>query len=95
MIRSASLSRVLIILAVITLLSSLAVIYSKYYARQIFLDIQQQEKALEQYEVQWGQMQVELTMLTDQNRVEAIAREHLKLQVPARETIIYLKPPAK
>lgn len=95
MLRAMALSRVLMILAVLTLLSAVAVIYSKYYSRQLFLDIQQQEKALEQYEVQWGQMQLELTMLADQNRVEVVARERLKLVMPVRDTIIYLKPPTK
>ena len=94
MLRATASSRLLIILAVLVLLSALAVIYSKYYSRQVFLDIQQQEKALEQYEVQWGQMQLEQTTLAAQNRVETIARDHLKLVVPPREAIIYLKPPA-
>lgn len=95
MLRSAAQSRVLIILAVMVLLSALAVIYSKYYSRQLFLDIQQQERALEQYEVQWGQMQLELTMLADQNRVEVVARERLKLVIPVRDNIVYLKPAQK
>ncbi len=74
------------------LLSALAVIYSKFYSRLIFLEIQKQERALDQYEVEWGQMQLELTMLADQNRVELVAREQLKLVMPLREKIIYLKP---
>lgn len=72
--------------------SALAVIYSKYYSRLLFIDLQQQEKALDQYEVEWGQMQLELTMLAEQNRIEHVALEHLKLVMPQREKIIYLKP---
>lgn len=74
------------------LLSALAVIYSKYNSRLIFLEIQQQERALDQYEVEWGQMQLELTMLAEQNRVELVAVEQLKLVMPLREKIIYIKP---
>jgi cell division protein FtsL len=74
------------------LLSALAVIYSKYYSRLIFIEIQKQERALDQYEVEWGQMQLELTMLAEQNRVELVARENLKLIMPLREKIIYIKP---
>lgn len=74
------------------LASALAVIYSKYYSRLLFIDIQQQEKALDQYEVEWGQMQLELTGLTEQNRVERVALEQLKLTMPLREKIVYLKP---
>lgn len=79
-------------LFVVLLVSALAVIYSKYYSRLIFIEIQQQEKALDQYEVEWGQMQLELTMLAEQNRVERVALEELKLVMPLREKTIYLKP---
>jgi cell division protein FtsL len=77
---------------IVLLLSALAVIYSKYYSRLIFLEIQKQERALDQYEVEWGQMQLELMMLAEQNRVELVAREKLKLVMPLREKIIYIKP---
>jgi cell division protein FtsL len=77
---------------IMLLISALAVIYSKYNSRLIFLEIQQQERALDQYEVEWGQMQLELTMLAEQNRVERVALEELKLVMPLREKIIYLKP---
>ncbi|MDO9105668.1 MAG: cell division protein FtsL [Methylovulum sp.] len=79
-------------LFVVLLVSALAVIYSKYYSRLVFIDIQQQEKALDQYEVEWGQMQLELTQLADQNKVERTALEQLKLVMPLREKTIYLKP---
>ncbi len=74
------------------LLSAMAVIYSKYYSRLIFIEIQQQEKMLAQYEVEWGQMQVELTMLLGQNHVETVARDQLKLVMPLREKIVYIEP---
>jgi cell division protein FtsL len=77
---------------IVLLLSALAVIYSKYYSRLVFIEIQKQEKALDQYEVEWGQMQLELTMLAEQNRVELVARKQLKLVMPLREKIIYIKP---
>lgn len=74
------------------LVSALAVIYSKYQSRLIFIEIQKQERALDQYEVEWGQLQLELTTLAEQNRVEQVAREQLKLVMPLREKIIYIKP---
>ncbi|MEI7839988.1 MAG: cell division protein FtsL [Methylococcaceae bacterium] len=74
------------------LVSALMVIYKKYNSRLIFIEIQKQEKALDQYEVAWGQLQLELTTLAEQNRVEQIAREQLKLVIPSREKIIYIKP---
>ena len=85
-------NRLLSVAAIALLLSALAVIYSKYYSRLVFIEIQKQERALDQYEVEWGQMELELTMLAEQNRVELVAREQLKLFMPPREKIIYIKP---
>ena len=85
-------NRLLSVVGIVLLLSALAVIYSKYYSRLVFIEIQKQERALDQYEVEWGQMQLELTMLAEQNRVELVAREQLKLFMPPREKIIYIKP---
>lgn len=84
--------RLLIIAAVVLLFSSLANVYSKYYSRLIFINIQKQEKTLDQYEVEWGQLRLELTMLEEQNRLELVAKEELKLIMPLRENIIYIKP---
>jgi len=85
-------NRLLSAAGIALLLSALAVIYSKYYSRLIFIEIQKQERALDQYEVEWGQMQLELMMLAEQNQVELVAREQLKLVMPLREKIIYIKP---
>ena len=82
----------LIVLLVALMASALAVIYCKNYSRSIFIDIERHERALDQYEVEWGQMQLELSTLAEQNRVEAIAKERLKLIMPPRENIIYIKP---
>ncbi len=79
------------LLIVALLVSALTVIYSKYQSRLIFIEIQKQERALDQYEVEWGQLQLELTTLAEQNRVEQVAREQLKLVMPLREKIIYIK----
>lgn len=80
------------ILISMLLVSALMVIYKKYNSRLIFIEIQKQEKLLDQYEVAWGQLQLELTTLAEQNRVEQVAREQLKLVLPAREKMIYIKP---
>lgn len=82
----------MIVLLIMLMSSALAVIYSKNYSRSIFIDIERHERALDQHEVEWGQMQLELSTLAEQNRVERIARERLKLLLPPRESIIYIKP---
>ena len=84
--------RLLCVLGAVLLLSALSVIYSKYYTHLLFIDIQSQEKQLDHYEIEWGQLQLELSMLTEQNRIELMARDQLRLIVPLREKIIYINP---
>ncbi|MGR9114170.1 MAG: cell division protein FtsL [Gammaproteobacteria bacterium] len=72
--------------------SAMAVIYSKYRSRLLFIEIQKQERELDRYEVEWGQLQLELTTLAEENRIEQLARDKLKLKMPQRDKIIYLKP---
>ncbi|MGR9045904.1 MAG: cell division protein FtsL [Gammaproteobacteria bacterium] len=79
-------------LVMLLLGSALAVIYSKYQSRLLFVEIQKQERELDRYEVEWGQLQLELTTLAEENRIERIARDQLKLVMPQRDKIIYLKP---
>ncbi len=79
-------------LLIVLMITALSVIYCKNYSRSLFIEIERAERSLDQYEVEWGQMQLELTTLAEQNRVEAIAKERLKLVMPPRESIIYLKP---
>jgi cell division protein FtsL len=82
----------IIALLVTLMVSALAVVYSKNYSRSVFIEIERHAQALDQYEVEWGQMQLELSTLAEQNRVERIAKERLQLIMPPRESVIYIKP---
>ena len=79
------------ILIAMLMLSAIAVIYSKYQSRLLFIDIQNKEKQLDNYEVEWGRLQLELTTLTEENRIEIEARNRLMLTLPAQNKIVYIK----
>jgi cell division protein FtsL len=72
--------------------SSLAVIYSKYRSRLLFIEIQKQERELDKQTIIWGQLQLEITTLTAENRVEIEAHNKLRLVLPNRAEIVYIKP---
>lgn len=80
------------ILIAMLMLSAIAVIYSKYQSRLLYIEIQKKEKQLDDYEVEWGRLQLELTTLTEENRVEIEARSRLMLTLPAQNEIVYIKP---
>ena len=79
------------ILIAMLMLSAIAVIYSKYQSRLLFIEIQTKEKQLDDYEVEWGRLQLELTTLTEENRIEIEARNRLMLTLPAQNKIVYIK----
>lgn len=81
-----------LILLIMLISSALAVIYSKYHSRMLFSEIQNQKRILDDQEEKWGQLQLELTTLTEHSRIEQMARTKLKMDDPAREKIIYIKP---
>jgi cell division protein FtsL len=80
------------ILIAMLMLSAIAVIYSKYQSRLLFIEIQAKEKQLDDYEVEWGRLQLELTTLTEENRIEIEARNRLMLTLPAQNKIVYIRP---
>ncbi len=72
--------------------SAFVVIVNKYQSRLLFIEMEKQNVLLEQYDIEWGQLQLELTTLTEENRVEQVATNQLKLSLPKRDAIVYLKP---
>lgn len=87
-----SFKTILIAEILVLFISALSVIYSKYYTDSLFIEIQKQEKILDKYELEWGQLQLELTTLTEENRIERTAINQLKLIIPTYKEIIYIKP---
>lgn len=87
-------SKYLLLTGIVILLvvSALAVVVNKYQSRTLFIEIQKQEKMLDEYEVKWGQLQLELSTLTEEGKIERIAKNKLKLILPQRENTIYIKP---
>ncbi|NOT83552.1 MAG: cell division protein FtsL [Methylococcaceae bacterium] len=82
----------LALLWLVLLASSVLAIYYKYETRLLFIELQKMERDLDGYEIEWGQLQLELTTLTEQNRIEQFANKKLKLVMPIRDQIIYIKP---
>jgi cell division protein FtsL len=72
--------------------SALAVVVNKDRSRSLFIETQRKKKELDDYEVQWGKLQLELTTLTEEGLIEQVAKEQLKLIMPQRKKTIYIKP---
>ena len=83
--------RSMLLLIAVLIVSALGVIYAKYRSRMVFTEIQKREQALEAYDVELGQLQLEQNTWAEHSRIERLARTRLGMSLPARESIIYIK----
>jgi len=72
--------------------SALCVVYTKYRSRMLFAEIQRLEQELDGYDEEWGQLQLEQNTWAEHSRIERLAHGRLGMLLPARESIIYIKP---
>jgi len=78
-------------LVIAVILSGLAVVYSKFLSRSLFVELQQVRASRDHVDMEWGRLQLELATQGALGRVMRIANERLQMQVPAAEQIVVVK----
>lgn len=81
----------LLILAVCLFVSGLGLVYIKYENRMHFRDWQQLVDARDQLDVEWGQLQLELSAWSTHAQVESIARERLHMKTPTTKSLVIVR----
>ena len=71
---------------------SLGVVTSQHKARKIFQAREVEQERARQLEVEFGQLQLELSTWGTAPRIEKIAREKLKMRTPETERVITATP---
>lgn len=71
---------VMLLLIVVTL--ALGLVTSQHKARKVFQALEAEQEQAKQLEVEYGQLQLELSTLATPTRVEKVAREKLKMRLP-------------
>lgn len=87
-------TRLNIILFAIAIGSALGIVTSQHSARKSYIELQQLQELSRQYDIEWGQLQLEQSTWAMHARIEQIATGHLHMQVPdvARIQVV---PPAQ
>ena len=80
----------LLLLAVV--ISALGVVYSSYQSRQLFSELQQQNRLTLQLEEQWGRLLLEQSTYAAHDRIERLAKSELKMTEPSAEAVVVIKP---
>ena len=76
-----------LILFAVLMLTALGVVTSQHQARKLYFELQQENDAAKQYEIEWGQLQLEQSTWAMHSRIESIASKHLNMEVPESERI--------
>ena len=71
-----------LILFFVLILTALGTVTSQHKARKLYVELQQQQDYAKQFEVEWGQLQLEQSTWAMHSRIEQIAVNHLRMQVP-------------
>ena len=75
-------ARLNLILLAIAVACALSVVTSQHTARKLYVELQKEQSRARQLEIEWGQLQLEQSTWAMPARIENIAREQLKMQLP-------------
>ena len=75
-------TRVNLILLAVLVACALSLVTSRHEARRLFVELGREQARARQYEIEYGQLQLEQSTWAMPARVEKIAREHLRMQLP-------------
>jgi len=81
----------LAVMVFLVMVSAVGVIAAKHESRKRFVALQALEKARDQMNVEWGQLQLEQGTWATHSRVERIAREKLQMVNPKMEAVVIVK----
>ena len=75
--------RLNLVLVAIAVVCALAAVTSQHEARKLFVELEQEQAAARQLDVEWDQLQLEQSTWAQHSRVEKIATQRLQMHLPA------------
>ncbi|MCX7545150.1 cell division protein FtsL [Marinicella gelatinilytica] len=80
-----------LVLAVLLAVVLVAFVYSQNETRKVFASIQQIEQEKTRLNGEWARLQIELSTLVSNSRIEHIAKSELGMKLPEDEQIMVIK----
>jgi cell division protein FtsL len=72
--------------------ASAGAIYSKYRARELFVELERLNSARDDLDAEWGRLQLEQSAWSNYGYVERVASERLHMAIPESRDIQILAP---
>ncbi len=80
------------LLLVTVIASAMGAAWSRHESRKLFNELQQLEGERDAMNVEWGQLQLEQSTHTTHGKIEAAARERLRMKIPGAQQVMILQP---
>lgn len=78
-------------LLLLVVMSSLAVVQARHNSRGVFTELQAEKTARDNWEVQYGQLQLEKGAWATHGRIERLARAELKMNIPSQQSVVLIR----
>ncbi len=75
-------------LVAVVVASALGVVAAQHQSRKLHAEFEREQARAHQLEVEWGQLQLELSTVASLSRIEPIARQRLDLAEPSPGRVI-------
>jgi cell division protein FtsL len=79
--------RINLMLLAVLVACALALVTSQHQSRKLYIELQKEQEIAKQFEIEWGQLQLEQSTLATHARVERLAAEHLDMSTPPASRI--------
>jgi cell division protein FtsL len=82
-----------LLLAASVTASGIWVVGAEHRARQLFIELEELNREQDRLQIDWGRLQLEQSTWATHPRIESLARERLRLTVPADEQLLVVVEP--
>jgi cell division protein FtsL len=80
-------ARLNVVLLAVLVVCALSLVTSRHQARKLFVELEREQALARTHEIEYGQLQIEQSTWAMPARIEKIAREHLRMQVPGASRV--------
>jgi cell division protein FtsL len=80
-------ARLNVILLLLLIACALSLVTSRHQSRKLFVDLEREQLRARSYDTEYGQLQIEQSTWAMPTRVEKIAREQLRMQLPVASRV--------
>ena len=83
---------IIAVLMPLVLSSALGVVYAKHQSRKLFVQLHELQQQRDAMNVQWGQLQLELSTWATNGRIEQVARQRLHMTNVDFDQVVIIQP---